>query len=50
MFLHGTEKNSTINGRHIHALVGLGTSDNIIAEPQQAGAIRCVRDVKKGFQ
>lgn len=49
MFLHGTEKNSTINGRHIHALLGTSTSDNIIAEPQQAGAIRCVRDVKKDF-
>lgn len=49
MFLHGTEKNSQINGRHIHALLGTSTSDNIIAEPQQAGAVRCVRDVKKDF-
>lgn len=49
MFLHGTEKNSYISGRHIHALLGTSSSDNIIAEPQQAGAVRCVRDVKKNF-
>lgn len=49
MFLHGTEVNSTVNGRHIHALLGTSSSDKIIAEPQQAGAVRCVRDVKKDF-
>lgn len=49
MFLHGTEVNSTINGRHIHALQGTSSSDNIIAKSYQAGAVRCVRDVKKDF-
>lgn len=50
MFLHGTENTYNYsNGRHIHALLGTSASDNIIAEPQQAGAVRCVRDVKKDF-
>lgn len=49
MFLHGTETGGGINGRHIHALLGTSSSDDIIAEPQQAGAVRCVRDVKKDF-
>jgi hypothetical protein len=49
MFLHGTEVNNESNGRHIHALLGTSSSDKIIAEPQQAGAVRCVRDVKKDF-
>lgn len=49
MFLHGTEKDSKINGRHIHALLGTSKNDDIIAEPHQAGAVRCVRDVKKDF-
>ena len=40
MFLHGTEVNSTINGRHIHYL----NDTDITAEPHQAGAVRCVRD------
>ena len=40
MFLHGTEVNSTVNGRHIHYL----NATDITAEPHQAGAVRCVRD------
>jgi len=43
MFLHGTEVNSTINGRHIHYL----NDTDITAEPHQAGAVRCVRDRAK---
>lgn len=43
MFLHGTEVNSTINGRHIHYL----NDTEITAEPHQAGAVRCVRDRAK---
>lgn len=49
MFLHGTETGGGGNGRHIHALKGTSASDNIIAQPQQAGAVRCVRDRKKDF-
>ena len=43
MFLHGTEVNSTVNGRHIHYL----NDTDITAEPHQAGAVRCVRDRAK---
>lgn len=52
MFLHGAEdhgNNGSYNGRHIHALLGTSNTDNIKAEPQQAGAVRCIRDVPKNF-
>ncbi len=58
MFLHGAEhSNSRGSGRHIHALTGMHTepgqsdsyNDHIHAEPQQASAVRCIRDVKKDF-
>lgn len=45
MFLHGTEKGGGGSGRHIHGL----TKSDIKAEPQYAGAVRCVRDVQKDF-
>ena len=52
MFLHGAEDHGddgSYNGRHIHALLGTDSKDNIKAEPQQAGAVRCIRDVPKNF-
>lgn len=52
MFLHGAEvdyNQTSYDGRHIHALLGTSSNDNIKAEPQQAGAVRCIRDVPKNF-
>lgn len=45
MFLHGTETGGGGSGRHIHGM----TQSNIKADPHYAGAVRCVRDVKKDF-
>lgn len=45
MFLHGTES-SLGNGRHLHQLNEGGT---LAASPEDAGAIRCVRDINKDF-
>lgn len=45
MFLHGTETGGGGSGRHIHGM----TQSNIKADPHYAGAVRCVRDVKKNF-
>lgn len=45
MFLHGTETKGGGSGRHIHGM----TQSNIKADPRYAGAVRCVRDVKKDF-
>lgn len=45
MFLHGTEVDNDVNGRHIHGL----TKSDINAEPHYAGAVRCVRDIQKDF-
>lgn len=59
----GYENNGS--GRHIHALKGMASKegynwnnqyydwridpDNIIAMPQQAGAVRCIREIPKDF-
>lgn len=45
MFLHGTEKDGGINGRHIHGM----TKSDIYAEPHYAGAVRCIRTEEKDF-
>lgn len=46
VFLHGTEGNGgqRINGRHIHKLNE--ATGNLLAKPDYAGAVRCVRDDK----
>ena len=46
MFLHGTEKNGGINGRHLHKLNETGS---LAAKTQHAGSVRCVKDIKKDY-
>lgn len=45
LFLHGAELKGGNDGRHVHGL----NKEDIKAEPHYAGAIRCVRDIKKDF-
>lgn len=44
LFLHGVQAGSSSDGNHFHQLNQQG--GNLYAKPQQAGALRCVRDVK----
>lgn len=41
MFLHGTEVNNSNNGRHIHRFIE--TSNDLYAQTQYAGSVRCVK-------
>lgn len=46
MFLHGTDPNAAIDGRHLHKLNETGS---LAAKTQYAGSVRCVKDIKKNY-
>lgn len=48
LFLHGREKNSSANGRHLHRLIE--NSNDLYAKPTHAGSVRCIKDTKASIQ
>lgn len=48
LFLHGRERNSSSNGRHLHRLIE--TSNNLFAKSTHAGSVRCIKDAKASIQ
>lgn len=46
LFLHGVQSKSSSDGNHFHQLNEKGSSRALYAKPEQAGALRCVRDTK----
>ena len=48
LFLHGTEPDSKINGRHLHRLIE--NENNLYAKKTHVGSVRCIRDTKSSVQ
>lgn len=48
LFLHGRERNSSSNGRHLHRLIE--DENQLYAKSTHAGSVRCIKDAKASIQ